>query len=81
MNQVLIAEKKAQANAIMRREESSAMRSMLNNAKLIEENESLRKMKEMEYIERIAEKISVITLSGQSPVLDQMKELFINQKK
>lgn len=42
MNQVLIAEKKAQANSIMRREETASTRSLLNTAKLMEENEAER---------------------------------------
>ena len=37
MNQVLIAEKKAQANVIMRREETASTRSLLNTAKLMGE--------------------------------------------
>ncbi|WMJ74057.1 slipin family protein [Cytophagaceae bacterium ABcell3] len=39
MNQVLVAEKKAQANVIMRREETASTRSLLNTAKLMEDNE------------------------------------------
>lgn len=39
MNQVLMAEKKAQANSIMRREETASTRSLLNTAKLMEDNE------------------------------------------
>ncbi|HMU48029.1 MAG TPA: slipin family protein, partial [Chitinophagaceae bacterium] len=50
MNQVLIAEKKAQANTIMRREETASTRSLLNTAKLMEENAMLWKLKEMEYV-------------------------------
>jgi len=41
MNQVLIAEKRAQANSIMRREETASTRSLLNTAKLMEENSML----------------------------------------
>lgn len=36
MNQVLVAEKKAQANVIMRREETASTRSLLNTAKLMQ---------------------------------------------
>ena len=43
MNQVLVAEKKAQANTIMRREETASTRSLLNTAKLMEENAMLLK--------------------------------------
>lgn len=77
MNQVLIAEKRAQANVIMRREETASTRSLLNTAKLMEENAMLFKLKEMEYVEKIAEKIHTITLSGGSQVVDQLKQLFV----
>lgn len=77
MNQVLIAEKKAQANSIMRREETAATRSMLNTAKMMEENEVLWKLKEMEYMEKIADKIGAITLSGNSNIVNQLKEIFV----
>ncbi|SHG66373.1 slipin family protein [Chryseobacterium sp. OV279] len=76
MNQVLIAEKKAQANSIMRREETASTRSLLNTAKLMEENEVLWKLKEMEYMEKIAEKIGDITVSGNSNIVSQLKEIF-----
>jgi len=76
MNQVLIAEKKAQANSIMRREETAATRSMLNTAKMMEENEVLWKLKEMEYMEKIADKIGDITVSGNSNIVTQLKEIF-----
>jgi hypothetical protein len=77
MNKVLIAEKKAEANSIMRREETAATRSLLNTAKLMEENTMLYKLKEMEYVERIAEKISTIQLSGSGNILTQLKEVLI----
>lgn len=76
LNQVLIAEKKAQANSIMRREETASTRSLLNTAKLMEENEVLWKLKEMEYMEKIAEKIGDITVSGNSNIVSQLKEIF-----
>ena len=77
MNQVLMAEKKAQANIIMRREETASMRSLLNTAKLMEENETLWKLKEMEYVEKIADKISSISVSGNGQILDQLKQIFV----
>jgi regulator of protease activity HflC (stomatin/prohibitin superfamily) len=77
MNQVLVAEKKAQANSIMRREETAATRSLLNTAKLMEENEMLWKLKEMEYVEKIADKIGEITISGGGNVITQLKEIFV----
>ncbi|MDR1894940.1 MAG: slipin family protein [Spirochaetales bacterium] len=80
MNQVLIAEKKAQANIIMRREETASTRSLLNTAKLMEENGMLAHLKEMEYIERIAEKINQITLSGNGGVIEEFRRLFLPAK-
>jgi len=80
MNQVLIAEKKAQANIIMRREETASTRSLLNTAKLMEENSMLFKLKEMEYVEKIAEKISSISVSGNGVLIEQLKQIFVPQK-
>jgi regulator of protease activity HflC (stomatin/prohibitin superfamily) len=79
MNQVLIAEKRAQANVIMRREETASTRSLLNTAKLMEENAMLFKLKEMEYVEKIAEKINSITVSGGGQVMEQLKQLFVQR--
>lgn len=76
MNQVLIAEKKAQANSIMRREETAATRSLLNTAKLMEENLMLFKLKEMEYIEKIADKINTISVSGSNNIVSELKQIF-----
>jgi hypothetical protein len=77
MNQVLIAEKRAQANLITRREETASARSLLNTAKLMEENAMLYKLKEMEYVEKIAEKINNISLSGSGQIVDQLKQIFV----
>jgi len=77
MNQVLVAEKKAQANSIMRREETASTRSLLNTAKLMEDNVMLWKLKEMEYVEKIADKISNISVNGNGVLIDQLKQIFI----
>jgi len=76
MNQVLVAEKKAQANTIMRREETASTRSLLNTAKLMEDNAMLWKLKEMEYVEKIADKITSISVSGNGKLIEQLKEIF-----
>lgn len=75
MNTVLVAEKKAQANVIMRREEVASTRSLLNTARLMDENQTLLKLKEMEYLERICDKVDNITLGGRRNVLEQLAEL------
>jgi len=76
MNQVLIAQKQAQAQVILRREETASTRSLLNTAKLMEDNQMLYKLKEMEYVEKIADKINTITVSGGGQELDQLKTIF-----
>ncbi|WP_317194697.1 slipin family protein [Aequorivita echinoideorum] len=80
MNQVLVAQKKAQANVITRREETASTRSLLNTAKLMEENEMLYKLKEMEFVETIADKIGEITVSGNGGMVKQLKEIFASGK-
>lgn len=80
MNQVLIAQKKAQANVIMRREETASTRSLLNTAKLMEDSEMLYKLKEMEYVEKIADKIGEISVSGNGGMVKQLKEIFAVSK-
>ncbi len=80
MNQVLIAQKRAQANIITRREETASTRSLLNTAKLMENNEMLFKLKEMEYVEKIADKIGEITLGGNGNMVKQLKEIFTVNK-
>lgn len=80
MNQVLVAEKKAQANIIMRREETASTRSLLNTARLMEDNPMLFKLKEMEYVEKIAEKINSISVSGNGVLIDQLRQIFVTQK-
>lgn len=75
MNTVLVAEKRAQANVIMRREEVASTRSLLNTAKLMEENRILYRLKELEYLERICDKVGSISLSGAGNILEQLSAL------
>jgi regulator of protease activity HflC (stomatin/prohibitin superfamily) len=64
LNQVVTAEKQAQANLIRRREETAATRSLLNTAKLMEGNPLLVRLKELETLEKIADKVEKITVVG-----------------
>jgi regulator of protease activity HflC (stomatin/prohibitin superfamily) len=75
MNTVLIAEKKAQANVIARREEVASTRSLLNTAKLMEENQTLYKLKELEHLEKICENVGNITVSGGTDLLTQLTKI------
>lgn len=75
MNTVLIAEKRAQANVITRREEVASTRSLLNTAKLMEENQTLYKLKELECLEKICENVGNITVSGGTDLLSQLTKI------
>ncbi len=75
MNSVLAAEKRAQANVITRREEVASTRSLLNTAKLMDENATLRRLKELEYIEKICENVGEITVDARSSILTQLAEI------
>jgi regulator of protease activity HflC (stomatin/prohibitin superfamily) len=62
LNKVIEAKKASEANLISRREELAAIRSQLNSAKLMEENPSLMRLRELEVLERVAgtSKINVV---------------------
>ncbi|MBD2536188.1 slipin family protein [Nostoc flagelliforme FACHB-838] len=64
LSKVVEAEKAAQANVVRRREETAATRSMLNTAKVMEDNPVALHLKELEVLERIAEKIDRIQVNG-----------------
>lgn len=79
INKVVEAEKVAQANLIRRREETAATRSLLNTAKLMEDNPTLLRLKELEALERVTEKIGRVEVHtgshGLGAVLDQLVSL------
>ncbi|MEM7256801.1 MAG: slipin family protein, partial [Pseudomonadota bacterium] len=64
LNQVVAAEKTAQANNIRRREETAATRSLLNTAKLMADNPVLVRLKELEALERVTTQVDRITVFG-----------------
>jgi regulator of protease activity HflC (stomatin/prohibitin superfamily) len=62
VNKVVEAERTAKANLIRRQEETAATRSLLNTARLMEDNPLLLRLKELESIERLVEKVGRIDL-------------------
>lgn len=61
---VVEASKSAEANVIRRREETAATRSLLNTAKVMEDNPVALRLKELETLERVAERIDRISVFG-----------------
>lgn len=60
LNKVVEAEKVAEANLIRRREETAATRSLLNTARLMDDHPGLMRLKELEALERLTEKVGRI---------------------
>ena len=79
MNTVLIAEKSAQASVITRREETAATKSLLETAKLMDENATLYKLKELEYLERICDRIGNISVDSGGGVVDGLRKLLAGE--
>ncbi|TQV74952.1 slipin family protein [Aliikangiella marina] len=64
LNQVVEAQKAAEANLIKRKEETQATRSLHNTAKVMEGNPTLMRLKELEVLERVTGKIDHMTVYG-----------------
>lgn len=73
LGKVVEAEKAAQANVIRRREETNATRSLVNTAKVMEDNPIALRLKELETLEKVTEKVGNISVyGGLDGVLDQL---------
>lgn len=62
LNRVIEAEKQAAANVILRREEAAATRTMANAARVMDEQPTLIRLKELETLERIAQRVQELRL-------------------
>jgi regulator of protease activity HflC (stomatin/prohibitin superfamily) len=81
VNKVVEAERTAKANLIRRQEETAATRSLLNTAKLMEENPLLLRLKELESLERLVEKVGRIDLhAGDGAGLDALLTRLVRLK-
>jgi regulator of protease activity HflC (stomatin/prohibitin superfamily) len=76
LNQVVAAEKQAEANVIRRREETNATRSLLNTAKVMAENPVMLRLKELETLETIAGKVERLTVhNGTNGLMNDLVRL------
>lgn len=76
LNQVVAAEKQAEANVIRRREETNATRSLLNTAKVMAEHPVMLRLKELEALESIAGKVDHLTIhNGTSGLMNDLVKL------
>jgi regulator of protease activity HflC (stomatin/prohibitin superfamily) len=75
MNKVTEAKKAAEANLIVRREETAAMRSQVNTAKLLENNPTLMRLRELEVLEKIAGHNKLNVVLGEKGLADRVMNL------
>ncbi len=75
LNQVIAAKKQAEANVIKRREETAAARSQANTAKLLAENPTLMRIKELEMLQDVLAGADVRFVLGQGNLTDQVRSL------
>lgn len=72
LNKVTEAKKAAEANLITRREETAAMRSQANTAKLMENNPTLMRLRELEALEKVADKGKLQVVLGEKGLADRV---------
>ena len=75
LNQVILAEKQAEANLIKRREETAAARSQANTARLLAENPVLARMKELESLQEILAGAKATFVFGREGIAGQIRGL------
>ena len=75
MNKVTEARKAAEANLIFRREETAAMRSQANTAKLLADNPVLMRLRELEVLEKIAAAGKLNIVLGEKGLADKVVNL------
>lgn len=75
LNQVTEARKAAEANLVTRREEVAAMRSQANTAKIFEQNPTLMRLRELEVLEKVADKANLNVVLSESGLADRVLKL------
>ncbi len=75
MNKVIEARKAADANLIMRREETAAMRSQANTARLLDSNPTLMRLRELDLLEKIAGNSKLNVVLGEKGLADRIVNL------
>lgn len=75
MNKVTEAKKAAEANLIVRREETAAMRSQVNTARLLADNPTLMRIRELEVLEKIAATSKMSVVLGERGLADRVINL------
>lgn len=80
LNQVIEAEKQAEANLIRRREETAAARSQANTARLLAENPALARIRELEALQEILAGVKAQFVFGSGDLITQLRGLIQRDK-
>ncbi|MGD9724016.1 MAG: hypothetical protein AB7O59_21675 [Pirellulales bacterium] len=72
MNKVTEAKKAAEANLIVRRDETAAMRSQANTAKLLADSPTLMRLRELEVLEKVAANSKLNIVLGDNGLTDRV---------
>jgi regulator of protease activity HflC (stomatin/prohibitin superfamily) len=75
LNQVIAAQKEAEANLIRRREETASVRSQANTAKLLAESPALARLKELELLKEVLAGTSATFVFGEGDLAAQVRSL------
>jgi regulator of protease activity HflC (stomatin/prohibitin superfamily) len=75
LNRVTEARAAAEASLITRREETAAMRSQANTARILESNPTLMRLRELEVLEKVAETSQLQVVLGESGLTDRLVKL------
>ena len=75
MNKVTEARKAAEAALVTRREETAAMRSQANTARILETSPTLMRLRELEVLEKVAGKANLTVVLGEQGLADRVVKL------
>ncbi|HYH44635.1 MAG TPA: SPFH domain-containing protein, partial [Thermoanaerobaculia bacterium] len=75
LNRVTEARKAAEATLVTRREETAAIRSQANTARIFESNPTLMRLRELEVLEKVAEKANLSVVLGEGGLADRVVKL------
>lgn len=75
LNRVTEARKAAEAALVTRREETAAMRSQANTARIFESNPTLMRLRELEVLEKVAGKANLSVVLGEGGLAERVVKL------
>jgi len=75
LNRVTAARKAAEASLITRREETAAMRSQANTARIFESTPALMRLRELEVLEKVAEKANLSVILGDGGLTERIVKM------